>query len=238
MSKPDFLCMWATFRTHPACPTLKDLFTRIGGELANNIDVPGFGANRNTCAVRTSMALNYGSAPISKAFVKANSLSALTSADGKLYLFRGRELKTCLVKALGAPLADKKAPSGDTFVNKRGIVTMDVKGWGNASGQVAIWSGKDFREPAFDNYLNLVADPKTAYAGKPSALEGDQWAQGLVEFGQLLGTACRTLNDLAKRPPPKTSTSGTPMLLQNCVAWAGSPTVKSAIQKTLIRRKN
>jgi Type VI secretion system (T6SS), amidase effector protein 4 len=168
MSKPDFVQMWANFPTHPAYPTLKDLFTHIGGQLADNIDVPSFGPNGNTCAVRMSMALNHGSAPISKGVTKALGLSVLTGADKKLYLFRVRGLKTYLAKVLGVAVVDKKAPFGDTFAKKRGIVTMDVSGWGNASGHVAIWSGKDFHEPAFDN------DPKTT-AREATTTQASLW---------------------------------------------------------------
>jgi hypothetical protein len=85
----------------------------------------------------------------------------------------------------------------------------------------------------------LAACITGAYAGQPLAEESQQWAQGLVEFGQLPGTVYKPLNDLARSaPPPKTSTSGTPMLLQNCVNWAGSTQVKTGIQKILARSQN
>lgn len=70
MSKPSFKQMWVNFPTHKQYPTLRDLHTFIGGALLKNIGAPGFPANGNTCAVRLSRALNYGTMPISEKLAK------------------------------------------------------------------------------------------------------------------------------------------------------------------------
>jgi hypothetical protein len=84
----------------------------------------------------------------------------------------------------------------------------------------------------------LAACISHVYSGKPLAQESEVWAQGLVESGNLPGTAYKPLSELAKKvPPAQTSAQGTPMLMQSCVNWYNSTELKSAIQKVLIKRK-
>jgi hypothetical protein len=64
MAKPVLASIWAAFPDHVAYPTLRDLYTHVGGAAARNIETPGFGPNGNTCASRLSMAFNAGGAPI------------------------------------------------------------------------------------------------------------------------------------------------------------------------------
>ncbi len=120
MAKPSFELMWASFPDHTKYPTLRDLHTHIGGALAKNIDVPGFGPVGNTCAVRMSRALNYGNLPTSPKLVKQLNVSAMTGKDGKLYIFRVRDMKAYLAKALGGQSLEgdqgfRRGVSGQTW---------------------------------------------------------------------------------------------------------------------------
>ena len=160
MAKPSFELMWASFPDHTKYPTLRDLHTHIGGALAKNIDVPGFGPVGNTCAVRMSRALNYGNLPISPKLVKQLNVSAMTGKDGKLYIFRVRDMKAYLAKALGGSPLKVTKDFGEAFQGKRGMVSFDVVGWSDASGHLALWDGEQFREPQ-DDYRGLKDDPAT-----------------------------------------------------------------------------
>ena len=151
MSKPSFSMMWGSFPDHVKYPNLRDLHTYIGGTLTKNIDVPGFGETGNTCAVRMSRALNYGNLPVSAKLVKSLGISTMSGGDGKLYIFRVRELKTYLKSALAVtPVKITKNFSG-AFAKKQGIVAFDVNGWSDASGHVALWNGTSFLEPDHDD---------------------------------------------------------------------------------------
>lgn len=101
MAQPDFKMMWVNFPDHKKYPTLRALHTFIGGQLAANISSRGFGPNGNTCAVRMSRALNYGNMPIRAKLAHKLSLTTLTGADGHVYIFRVRELRTYLAAAIG-----------------------------------------------------------------------------------------------------------------------------------------
>jgi hypothetical protein len=160
MAKPSFSMMWQAFPDHTKYPTLRELHTFIGGGLAKNIDIPGFGANGNTCAVRISRALNYGNLPISAKLVKSLGIGTMTGADGKLYIFRVRELKTYLRSALGVTPIKVSKDFNNAFIGNQGIVAFEVRGWSDASGHVALWNGSVFREE-HDDYRNLKDDPKT-----------------------------------------------------------------------------
>jgi hypothetical protein len=144
VAKPDFSMMWQAFPDHSKYPTLRSLHTFIGGILVKNIDLPGFGAYGNTCAVRMSRALNYGNFPISAKIAKSLSIRVMTGADNKLYIFSVRELKAYLHATIGVSPVVVTKGFNKAFANQRGIVVFDVTGWPDASGHVALWDGKLF----------------------------------------------------------------------------------------------
>ncbi|ARU58386.1 type VI secretion system-associated effector [Oleiphilus messinensis] len=163
MSNPNFNLLWAQFPDHIQYPTLKDLFTHIGGTLARNINVPGFGPNGNTCAVRISRALNYSNAPISKKTVNSLKLNSITGADGKHYIFRVREIRLYLEHTLIARPIKVTRNFDKAFLGTKGIVAFSVNGWSDASGHVALWDGTTFKEPKFDDFRDLKDDPATLF---------------------------------------------------------------------------
>jgi hypothetical protein len=160
MAQPNFKMMWKAFPDHEKYPMLRDLHMFIGGRLAKNIDVPGFGANGNTCAARMSRALNYGNMPISPKLTKSLGISTLTGTDGKLYIFRVRDMKKYLASAMGVTPQKVAKDFDKAFLGKQGIVAFEVSGWSDASGHVALWDGTAFRE-GHDDYRNLKDDPAT-----------------------------------------------------------------------------
>ena len=159
--KGDFDTMWKMFPDHVAYPTLDSLFTFIGGGLERNIHEPGFGPNGNTCAARISRCLNYGGMELSYAKLKELDLNPLRGDDKKFYLFRVREIKTYLANVLGKPSAVATKDFFGAFADKRGIVAYDVANWSDATGHVALWNGKEFRE-THDDYRGLQDDPTTS----------------------------------------------------------------------------
>lgn len=161
MAKPDFALMWKAFPDHAIYPTLTSLHTFIGGQLANNINVPGFGPNGNTCAVRMSRALNYGSMPIKSKLISQWKLSGLFGADKKLYLFRVADTATYIARTVAVTPVIATKDFATAFKGKRGIVAFTVNGWGDATGHLALWDGAGFKEPAHDDFRSLRDDPAT-----------------------------------------------------------------------------
>lgn len=174
MAKPSFTMMWDAFPDHTNYPTLRDLHNFIGGSLTKNIDVPGFGPNGNTCAVRMSRALNYGNFPVSAKLVKSLGIGTMIGADGMLYLFRVRELKTYLKSALAVTPNKVTKDFSAAFGKKQGIIAFEVTGWSDASGHVTLWDGSAFRE-AHDDYRNLKDDPATRLV-EPTTTSMSLWA--------------------------------------------------------------
>ena len=161
MSQPNFNMMWNAYPAHDRYPNLLSLHTFIGGALQKNIHVSGFSPNGNTCAVRLSRALNYGAMPISATIVKRLKIQTLTGNDGKLYIYRVQELKAYLKEALAVSPVKVSADFDHAFLGKRGIVAMDIIGWRGASGHLALWDGKNFRENGYDDYRNQRDNPAT-----------------------------------------------------------------------------
>ena len=162
MSNPDFDQMWAAFPDHADFPTLKDLYTFLGGTLVRNIVSPGFGANGNTCATRISRALNYGGAPLSRERIRKLGLTRLTGDDGRFYLFRVSEMRTYLAATLDSEPRTVRNGFREAFAGERGIIAFRVRGWSDATGHIALWNGSEFREE-HDDYRALEDDPDTVF---------------------------------------------------------------------------
>lgn len=161
MAKPDFDLMWSNFPDHVKYPSLDVLFNHIGGQLSRNVGLPGFSRNGNTCAVRMSRALNYGTMPLSRKVIAALGLHTLTGDDGKLYLFRVRELNTYLSNAIGITPQTITKGFSTSFSGTRGIVAFTVEGWSDATGHIALWDGTSYKEPTFDDFRALRDNPAT-----------------------------------------------------------------------------
>lgn len=74
------------------------------------------------------------------------------TAKGERIIYAVSEMRRYLELTLGRPTADTSRPVNDAFAGKKGILAMSVSGWSNATGHIALWDGKAFREPDHDNY--------------------------------------------------------------------------------------
>ena len=167
MAKPVLSRIWSAFPDHEAYPTLRDLYTHLGGGAARNIQVPGFGSNGNTCASRLSMAFNGGGAPIIQAVAQSVGAETLGAGDGSRIIFRVTEFRKYPIRVLGKPSIDNTSPYDSAFRGKRGIVAFTVN-WGDASGHIALWNGAHYREPGHDNYATYAN-------GNVRASRGEFW---------------------------------------------------------------
>ncbi len=155
MIKPNFHRLWLEFPDHTKYPSMKDLYTSLGGAAENNINLPGFGPNGNTCASRMSVALNKAGSPTNMAFANAIGAQTLGTADGSRIIFRVADFRNYLFKCLGKPSIDNTSPYDDAFRGRKGIIAFSVN-WQGATGHIALWNGATYREPTHDNYSTYV----------------------------------------------------------------------------------
>lgn len=167
--KPNLDKLWKAFPDHPTYPTLKDLYTWLGGHAAMNINLPGFLPNGNTCASRLSVAFNHGGSPINKAAATLIGAKTVSCADKSLLIYRVADFRAYLVQRLGKPSIDNANPYDDSFHGKKGIIAFGVN-WTNASGHIALWNGTNYREN-HDNYASYV-DPQNPHV---KTYRGEFW---------------------------------------------------------------
>ena len=153
--KPSFRKLWAEFPDHTLYPTLKDLYTALGGVAAKNINAPGFGPLGNTCASRMSVAFNKAGAPIDPATTSAAGAKTMGAGDGSRIIFQVSGFRSYLLKTLGKPTLDNTTPYDDAFRGKSGIVAFSVN-WQGATGHIALYNGTVYREPIHDDYSTYV----------------------------------------------------------------------------------
>ena len=159
MTRPHLSALWAAFPDHHKYPTLKDLYTWLGGTAEKNIYAPGFGPTGNTCASRLSVAFNKGGAPIAGSI--AGPGKTIGAADGSRIIFNVAAFRAYLLHTLGKPTIDGVSPFDSAFRGKRGIIAFSVN-WADASGHVALFNGATYREPEHDDYAAYVnaVDPR------------------------------------------------------------------------------
>jgi hypothetical protein len=155
--RPQLQKLWDAFPDHIRYPTLKDLYTMLGGTAAKNINAKGFGPRGNTCASRLSVAFNRGGAPITRADAALAQVHTISAADGSLIIYRVADFRNYLLRMFGKPKVDKTSPYDHAFRGKKGIIAFSVN-WLNATGHIALWNGGTYREPAHDNYATYI-DP-------------------------------------------------------------------------------
>jgi len=167
--KPSLSKIWAAFPDHGRYPTLRNLYTMLGGQVAKN--VTSFGPNGNTCASRMSVAFNAGGSPIDAKTAAAIGARTISAADGSVIMFRVEHFRHYLRRTLGRPTIDNVSPFDSEFRGKRGIIVFSVT-WRGATGHIALWNGLTYREPDHDDYSRFVdpTDPKT------KTYRGEFWA--------------------------------------------------------------
>lgn len=166
MTRPKLADLWSAFPTHDRYRTLGDLYRMLGGVAEQNIDAPGFGENGNGCASRSSVAFNNGGAPISRTIASRVGARTVGAKDGSRIIFAVNEFRAYLLAALGRPQIDGTSPYADAFRGKKGIIAFGVRGWDNASGHIALWNGRSFREPSYDDYSAFSNGTANTYRGE------------------------------------------------------------------------
>ena len=159
--KPSLQALWSNFPDHASYPSLKDLYTWLGGAAAKNIGGEGFPVAGNTCASRLSVAFNKSGAPISQAVATLIGAKTLGTGSGERIIFRVADFRKYLIHVLGKPSVDNLSPYDREFHGKKGVVAFTVN-WIDASGHIALWNGASYRDPSHDNYSAYVnpRDPK------------------------------------------------------------------------------
>ncbi|NDW03364.1 T6SS effector amidase Tae4 family protein [Jiella pacifica] len=171
--RPSFMGVWNAFPDHVAHPTLKDLYTWLGGKARQNIEAPGFGPNGNACASRLSVAFNNGGMPINPSVAASLGIQTITTGDGAKIIFRVQSFRKYLIKVFGDPIVDVTLPFNDKFLGQMGIIAFNVN-WADASGHIALWNGNKFREPTHDDYSTYVGGTR----GDVKTRSGEFWKWG------------------------------------------------------------
>lgn len=138
-ARPPYATMLAKFNTIYGDGSVRSVGTKIGGKVGENIELgvrdPNAGFT-NACAIRMSYAFNYSGTPVAR-----GPWSTVSGGDGKVYIFRVRDLITYLERTYGKPDKTVKQPKPADFANLKGILVFRVQ-WRDATGHVTLWDGR------------------------------------------------------------------------------------------------
>ncbi|MEW6760901.1 MAG: type VI secretion system amidase effector protein Tae4 [Pseudomonadota bacterium] len=115
----------------------------------------------NACALRLSLAFNYGGVTITR----GGKGYKVPGADGKPYLLRVDDMIKFVRANFGEPdvvVKPKGQDKSSEFKSKKGIIVFRVTGWGDATGHVTLWNGADCGDTCYFTFPPLFGlEPKT-----------------------------------------------------------------------------
>lgn len=137
-ARPAFSSMWTNFTTIYGDGTVTGVGAKIGGKVGENITLgvtnPKAGFT-NACAIRMSYSLNRSGSPVHR-----GPWATVSGGDGKLYVYRVRDLLKYLQTTFGSPDKTVKNPKPEDFTGDKGILVFDVR-WSDATGHATLWNG-------------------------------------------------------------------------------------------------
>ncbi|GHT13521.1 hypothetical protein FACS189426_18550 [Bacteroidia bacterium] len=127
--------------------SVKEVGQIIGGKVEQNIKNGSF---QNACAIRLSYALN-------KVGISITSKDGAVSSgkDGKKYLYRVNEVENFIKSNLYYTEILSGTNSSD-FKEKQGIIIFRKCGWGDASGHIDLYDGKNVEDHDYSTTCGQV----------------------------------------------------------------------------------
>lgn len=120
----------------------------------------------NACALRMSRAFNYGSYRIpSGTIIPGTNIYRVRGSDGLPYIMRVTGVIDFIRHNWGQP--DKVIPPDQsaTLNGLKGLIVVEVQGWGDATGHVTLWDGSitgdgtNYQNPNSSSYRNPGVSP-------------------------------------------------------------------------------
>ncbi|MTH95052.1 T6SS effector amidase Tae4 family protein [Roseibium sp. RKSG952] len=131
-TRPSFNALWSAYPRSDR----ESFYNSLGGEWPSLVDNPSY---RNTCAVRTSAALNGAGHLI------PDSAREAVTGDGRNIILRVRSMHSYLKGLLGDQSWGMSKKPGDavTLPTRTGIILYHAN-FSDASGHVDLWNGTQF----------------------------------------------------------------------------------------------
>ncbi|GAA6129768.1 hypothetical protein NBRC116187_01280 [Halopseudomonas sabulinigri] len=142
------------------------LHSRLGGNVAE-LRRANPAAYTNACALRLSRGFNYGGYAIPKGTIfPGTDIYRAKGADGLPYILRVNNVIHFVRHNWGA--ADKvlKPSEHPQLSGIQGLIVIEVNGWSDASGHVALWNGSvtgdgsDYQNPRSHAFDSPAVSPK------------------------------------------------------------------------------
>ena len=120
----------------------------------------------NACALRMSRAFNYGSYQVpSGTITPRTNIYRVRGGDGLPYIMRVTGVIDFIRHNWGQPDKTLTPAQSATLNGLKGLIVIEVQGWGDATGHVTLWDGSatgdgsDYQNPASSSYRNPSVSP-------------------------------------------------------------------------------
>ncbi|MBN3573255.1 type VI secretion system amidase effector protein Tae4 [Vibrio ostreicida] len=140
INRPRFSDIWAAYSEvgKKAAPRVYEI---VGGR-ALELYLADSDSYANACALRMSRSFNYGGFLVpSGTIIETYPIYRVRGADNKIYILRVKDLIQYIKFNWGSPEYDMEPVDISAISGKRGVMIIEVSGWGDASGHVTLWDG-------------------------------------------------------------------------------------------------
>ena len=118
----------------------------------------------NACALRMSRAFNYGNFKIPKGtIIKNRNIYRVKGKDTLPYIMRVNDLIPFIIHNWGQADLSLDPINISQLMGKKGLIVINVSGWGDATGHVTLWNGSITGDGT--NYQDVNSD---AYRDTPN----------------------------------------------------------------------
>ncbi|WP_283132500.1 type VI secretion system amidase effector protein Tae4 [Enterovibrio norvegicus] len=140
VKRPRFSDLWSAYSEVGLKPAPR-VYELVGGR-ALDLYLADSVSYANACALRMSRGFNYGGFTVpSGTIIETYPIYRVRGADNKIYILRVKDLIKYIEFNWGKPEFDMDPSDISEISGKKGVIIIDVSGWGDASGHVTLWDG-------------------------------------------------------------------------------------------------
>ncbi|ASK53665.1 hypothetical protein CEQ48_02375 [Vibrio tarriae] len=165
IKRPRFSDLWSAYLEVGFKPA-PEVYELVGGRAFELYESDNT-SYANACALRMSRGFNYGGFLIpGGTIIETYPIYRVRGADNKVYILRVKDLIKYIEFNWGKPEYDMSPSDISAISGKKGLIIIEVSGWGDASGHVTLWNGSStgdgsrYQELGYYEHYNGAVKPK------------------------------------------------------------------------------
>lgn len=157
LKRPGFQSLWDAY-AEVGRLVAADVYAHVGGQAAEHYQEDPV-SYANACALRMSHGFNYGGYVIPRGtIIPGQSIYRVRGSDKLPYILRVNHVIHFIKHNWGSADMVLQPAEAGRLAGRKGLIVMEVSGWGDATGHVTLWNGdqtgdgSDYHNPRNASY--------------------------------------------------------------------------------------